>query len=143
MFRTLTRTFLLILALQLFAVSAAFAQEDNWTLLGSWINQEYDTSRFFQAKWVFEDNGVLSVYQRVADKSRTKASYVIDDTWTESGIHWFKLREMWGGNETFYYLVKLTDEGNTFEAISAMSDYPAEFKMGVPSLHYMIRHREQ
>ena len=54
---------------------------------------------------------------------------------TESGIHWYQLRQV-DPHVTLFILAKLTDGGNTFEAVSAMGAYPDSFESGTRNQTY-------
>ena len=109
--------------------------EDLWSLNGSWVNRSYETSAQLQARIVFADKGVMLTYQRLSDKSALKEKYIVDRSWTESGIHWYQLRQV-DPHVTLFILAKLTDGGNTFEAVSAMGAYPDSFESGTRNQTY-------
>jgi len=64
----------------------------------------------------------MSEYQRLTDKSRISFPYVIESSWTEETIHWFKVRETHEAL-TLYTLLRLTDSGNTYESFAAWEGY--------------------
>ena len=138
-----SRALLLSLAVILFLFSAyaISAQEENWSLIGSWINSSYESSPIYPARLVFGNDGLTSEYQRLADKTAMKLSYVIEDSWTESGIHWYKVKSSWPGHAAWCSIIKLTEGGNTFEAVSAIGDYPEKFATG-PTSYHETRQRE-
>lgn len=125
------------------ATSSSFSgQEKDWTLAGSWINKAYEASPNFSARVVYGDDGVESDYQRLTDSSAVRATYSIEDSWTESGIHWFKVKDVWGAY-TFYYLIKITEDGNTYEAMSSMGGYPSKFDVTSHAYAHIQRKREK
>ncbi len=63
------------------------------SLIGSWVNKTYKTTSAFPAKVVFDQDGVVAEYQRLSNRTALKAHYVIQDSWTEPGVHWFKVKE--------------------------------------------------
>jgi len=89
---------------------------------------------------VYGDDRAELSYQRLTDTSAVKGTYSIEDSWTESGIHWFKVKE-WGAY-TFYYLIKITGDGHNYEAVSAMGGYPSEFDVTSHSYVHIQRKRE-
>jgi hypothetical protein len=137
------RILLLGLAVMLFLIGtyALSAQEENWSLTGSWINKSYESSPLYPARLVFRNDGVLSQYQRLADKTALKINYFIEDSWTESGIHWYKVKATWPGAPGWHSIIKLTEGGNTFESESGLEDYPEKFATAPTSYHEM-RQRE-
>jgi hypothetical protein len=138
------RMLLLSLSVMLFLIGAyvVSAQEENWSLIGSWINRSYESSPLYPARLVFGNDGVVSQYQRLADKTPLRFKYVIDDSRTESGIHWLKVRQAWPGSPDDCRIIKLTEGGNTFESVGAVGDYPEKFETVSSSYYHETRQRE-
>ncbi len=133
--------FSLAVMMLLICTYPASAQEENWTLIGSWINSSYESSPLYPARLVYANNGTVSQFQRLADKTALKISYVIEDSWTESGIHWYKVRSSWPGSADWCSIIKLTEGGNTFESVTAMGQYPEKSASG-PTPYRETRQRE-
>ncbi len=136
------RTLLLALAFQLLAALSVFSQEEkDWTLVGSWVNKAYETSRTFLAKVVYGDDGMMSLYQRLSDRTRLRWPYTVEKDWTEPGFRWFKIKYS-DGHLNFCEIIRLSQDGNTLDAVGAFGDFPAEFDMNSKSYYHYTRHRE-
>ena len=112
--------------------------EASWALVGTWINAAYEGGLF--GKVVFRDDGTVEGYNLISDTTVVATgTYIIEDDWTEKGIHWFKVKTVFGATPS-YELDKLTNDGNTYESVFASGTYPASFDPTSPS--YRIRFRQ-
>ncbi len=112
--------------------------EENWALAGTWINETYEGDLF--GKVVFRDDGTVEGYKLISDINvDATGTYVIEDDWTEKGIHWFKVKTVFGATPS-YELDKLTNDGNTYESVYDSGAYPASLDPTSPA--YRIRFRQ-
>jgi hypothetical protein len=140
--KVIIRPLFLLLMLVIIATCENNAQEESWSLVGSWINQAYETIDGYSAKVVYLSDGSAEVYKLLSDAIPiATGTYVIDDDWTESGIHWFKVTAPMGGT-TYYEIDKLSNGGNTYESVASTVAYPAQFDPLNPSYYYTIRYRQ-
>ena len=68
-------------------------------------------------------------------------TYVIEDDGTERGIHWFKVKTVFGGTPG-YEIDRLTNDGNTYGSVFPWNTYPVEFDPTSPTYSYTIRFRQ-
>jgi len=128
--------------LPLLCSPSLFAQEQSWSLVGSWINKAYDSPGTFSAKVVYGADGNLTTYKFLGDSNASaKVPFTIEENWTEKGVHWFKVKIPMGSG-TLYEIDKLTEGGNTYESVFCMDKYPLTFDTKSPSYYYTIRYRE-
>ena len=142
------RSSIIIVCVLFFALlcsSSLFAQEESWSLVGSWINKTYDKTGNPSAKVVYGADGVLIAYRHLSDHTGYKTVYTIEKSWTEKGAHWFKAkypiqtRTMHG---TMYEIDKLTEGGNKYESVFCWDKYPETFDTMSPSYFHTVRYRE-
>ena len=130
------------LFLALLCSSSLFAQEESWSLVGSWINKAYDKTGNPSAKIVYGADGVFTLYQHLSDHTEMlKTAYTIEKTWTEKGAHWFKVK-IPIQTRTAYEIDKLTEGGNKYESVFRWDEYPETFDTKSPSYGHTIRYRE-
>jgi len=129
-------------------VATAVLAEDNpepsWELVGVWINPAYEDSNRYLGKIVYRADGIWEGYSLISDASPVaRGTYVVDDEWTEKGIHWFAVRAI-SGDITGYEINKLTNNGTTYESIFSTTSYPSslEFARISPSDFQTIRFRQ-
>jgi hypothetical protein len=132
----------LFFVLSLLCSPSLLAQEESWSLVGTWINKAYDIPGMLNAKIVYGGDGHLTLYKFLSDTTPTaKATFTIEDSWTEKGIRWFKVKIL-AGNETWYEIDKLTEGGNTYESVFRRDMYPSSFDAKSSPNFYGIRYRE-
>lgn len=72
----------------------------NWALAGTWINETYQGGLF--GKVVFRDDGTVEIYDFISGTTVVATgTYVIEDDWTEKGIHWFKVKTVFGAAHSY------------------------------------------
>lgn len=131
---------LLVIVLAL-STCAPASPEKSWSLIGTWINQSYETTGAYAAKIVYASDGTVSAYKLVSDTTpESSGTFVIDDDWTETGIHWFKVKGTLGAT-TYYEIDKLTSGGNDCESVFTTTAYPAQFDPTNPAYGYTTRSR--
>jgi len=114
--------------------------EAGWTLVGTWINAEYEGPDGIPAKVVYRADGSAEIYELIsATTADGTGTYVIEADWTENGIHWFKVKYFFGANPG-YELDRLTNDGNTYESYFVSGGYPASIDPTSPN--YRIRYRQ-
>src|SRR5271169_254404 len=120
-----TLTFLLLTGI--IAATSLFAQESTWSLVGSWSNPAYDKTGDYSGKVVYGSDHIVSLYHLSSDTIRYGyGPYTIEKDWTESGVHWFRVRLEFAEGTT-YEIDKLTDGGNTYESVFTTGMYPSLF----------------
>jgi hypothetical protein len=142
--RPMRRSSIIIVCVLFFALlcsSSLFAQEESWSLVGSWINKTYDKTGNPSAKVVYGADGVLIAYRHLSDHTGYKTVYTIEKSWTEKGAHWFKAKMPIQGR-TVYEIDKLTEGGNKYESVFDWDKYPSTFDTTSPSYAHTIRYRE-
>ena len=140
--RKITISCLLSFILPLLFSLSSSAQEESWSLVGTWINKDYDISGTSSAKVVYTDDGHVMLYKRLSDSyPRAKFTYKIEESWTEKGVHWFKVKIPFG-TATMYEIDKLTEGGNTYESVFRKDEYPVSFDAKSPACSYTIRYRD-
>jgi len=125
-------------------VSGEDNAEASWELVGIWINPAYEDSGRYLGKIVYRADGAWEGYDRISDASpAASGTYIIDDEWTEQGIHWFAVRAI-SGEITGYEINKLTNNGTTYESIFSTISYSSslEFARISPSDFHTIRFRQ-
>jgi hypothetical protein len=133
---------LFMVVLLLSVTGALSAQEKDWDIVAAWSNQSYETMSGYSAKVVYDSNGTVSVYKLLSDtRVLAVGTYIIDDSWTEPGIHWFKIRGFLGAT-TYYEIDKLTNMGTTYESVFSTTAYPAKFDPNNAAYGYTIRYRQ-
>ena len=136
-----------MLMLAILVATAVFAEDSpaaTWELVGIWTNPAYEDSDRYLGKIVYRADGIWEGYDRISDTSPVvKGTYVVDDEWTEKGIHWFAVRAI-SGDIAGYEINKLSDNGNTYESIFSTISYPSslEFARISPSDFHTIRFRQ-
>ena len=140
---SLKRVMMALLLMWMLSAPAACVLSDpeaSWTLVGTWINPAYEGGWF--GKVVYRDDGTVEIYYLISDTTVVATgTYVIEDDWTEKGIHWFKVKTVFGATPG-YEIDKLTNDGNTYESVFTSNAYPAEFDPASPSYSYTIRFRQ-
>lgn len=130
-------------ALSLLCSPSLFAQEESWSLIGSWINKAYDYPGAFSAKIVYSADGNLTMYKFLKDSNESdKSSFAIEENWTEKGVHWFKVKLSMANGTTWYEIDKLTEGGNKYESVFCRDKYPLNFDPNSPAHYYSVRYRE-
>ena len=123
------------------ATSLLFAQEKEWSLVGTWVNPAYEGSNVYPPQSVFNSDGTITTYYHAGDSLPwASGTYTIESDWTESGVHWFKVKSTFGAY-TYFEIAKLTNEGNTYESVGSWGSHPSSFDKSSDS--YSIRNRQE
>jgi hypothetical protein len=129
------------LFLALLCSSSLFAEEETWSLVGSWINKAYDKTGNPSAKVVYGADGVVTLYKNLSDHEGTEIPYTIEKSWTEKGTHWFKVKFPMQTRPA-YEIDKLTEGGNKYEGVCCWDKYPETLDTRSPSCFSAVRYRE-
>ena len=99
---------------------------EDYELFGTWENPEYGEATFWAPKMVYYPNGHADFFDSLSDPKVTGTGEVtITDKWVDSdGIVWFTYTLKLDGPGLAYCLVKLSDEGKTYEGSVTNIDYP-------------------
>jgi hypothetical protein len=125
------------------ATSCLFSQENDWSLVGTWVNPAYEDSNAISPKSLLTSDGAITMYYHIADSvPEAVGTYAIESDWTEPGLHWFKLKSVYG-RWTYFELAKLTDGGNKWESVVSTEAYPASFDPSSKASAYVIRTRQK
>jgi hypothetical protein len=116
-----------VIVMGMVSSSSLSAQEKEWSLVGTWVNPNYIYTGGYYAKAVFGSDNTIQYYERVDSPTPIESgTFVIEDDWTESAIHWFKVKES-TESAIFYGIYKLTNGGNSYEEVMTTGQYPVSF----------------
>ena len=120
----------------LLAKEKPYVPKDNEELYGTWVNEKYH-----HKKVVFFSDGTYGVTINPKDELGFKDTYQITAKWTDTeGNIWYKafLESSYRGPG--YWLIKISNSGNTYESVSDRGDYPT--KIDSDNDHYHIFYRQ-
>jgi hypothetical protein len=120
--RIITMSAVVIFTLGLLALSGC-AGPGGWSLVGTWVNGAYDNdgTDTTMGKIVISPENKITLYVTTsATTSDMTGTLYVDDEWTEGENHYFKARTVTNSTppDTFYGLVRLSQEGRVWEANS-------------------------
>ena len=135
-----TLTFLFMTGMM--AMTSLFAQEKDWSLVGTWVNPAYEKAADYPAKVVYGSDGTISLYHLSGDTTPyAYGPYVIEKDWTESGIHWFRVKLSFAEGVT-YEIDRLTEGGTKYESVFSTGMYPSLFETSGDLYPYTMRKRQ-
>jgi hypothetical protein len=119
-----------------------FAQEKDWSLVGVWINPHYEGSRNFSPKSALTNAGAINVYYHIdGSLPWSVGTYVVESDWTEPGAHWYKVKFAFTSTWKYVELVRLSNDGNTYESVGAADAYPSS--LDTSDMYYSIKNRQE
>jgi len=123
------------------ATMPLFAQEKEWSLVGTWVNPAYENSNATPPQNIFKGDGTITTYYHIGDSLPWGVgTYSVESDWTEPGVHWFKVKSTFS-QWTYFEIAKLTNEGNTYESVGSWDKYPSSFDKSNNS--YLTRNRRE
>jgi hypothetical protein len=108
-------------------------------VIGDWVNPAYSGSNFPTiASMTVKAGGAFTYIDGMYTLST--GSYVIEAEWAGSDGHYFKIVYTAGAMMTYYTLLRISSDGQTYESnTGAVSTFPTVVDSGDPS--YVILHR--
>ena len=128
-----------------FLIAGCTPIEAGWSLVGTWVNSDYDTDGIDETpgKIVIGSDDTIDIYDTSTSTTVSMSGTIfLDDDWTETGYHWLHARSVFDMDpqETYYALVKISNEGNTYESNSTTNGtYPTAIDPDDPSYQLYTR----
>ena len=124
-----------ILAAVVVLSGCPMSPEAGWSIVGTWTNAAYDGSTEQPEKLIVASDGTFEIYANSTDPNASDTgTYEIASDWTETDYHYFQFKTVQDGSgETWYNLVSLSRNGNTYMANSDSTDYPTEIDVNDPT----------
>ena len=148
---TVTLCFCLLVSILVFNpmfaedVKDKISKKDFWnTLSGTWVNTDYlGTWEFYEQKLIVYPDGKFEYYPMTTDTDPSRPAYfTLSEAWIDSeGVIWHK--GIYKGPQSFYWLGKISESGNTWEIIADGINNPIEWDTTKTRYQeYEIRYRQ-
>ncbi len=116
----------------------------NEPVYGTWVNEDYAGTadypkKFNMYKWGYSE----SYYKAGGEDLSSTSTYILVEKWEDAdGNVWYKDFEQTPGGGQYYFLIKISKDGSTFESMGDMSNFPKENSMNPNRRNYRIFYRQ-
>ena len=151
MTRILMIGMVLLLSVAVFPTSYAkdrefFVPSSSEEIFGTWINTEYSGELTWNQKYVHYSWGYCECYSEMESKNPAIGFLITStlvDKWTDAeGNIWYKEFVRYQMGDTWYQLVKISDNGTTLEYMWTKRDFPVEADLNPDNATFRIYYRQ-
>lgn len=113
-------------------------------IYGTWVNSKYPGTLMYAQKWVYYEWGYGELFLRTSDKDpSSRNTFILVEKWEDNdGNTWYKELDILPNGERFFCLNRISSDGDTFEEIWGIGDFPKESEMNPASSSYHVYYRE-